>query len=139
VAAALRARRLAVRPATASTPAGEGVAVMLAAQRWWRVRLADRSVDTAVERTDVARLQEQVLAPVLGITDPRSDPRLGYVPSSADPGPLVAAVGRDGVGFRIGAPSVGDMLAVARTAGALPPKSTYVHPKARSGVLLVSR
>lgn len=88
---------------------------------------------------DVRWLHDQVLAPVLGVDDPRRDPRLGHLPTTLPLSSLRHAIEPDGVGCTTVAPTVDDLLAAARDGRTLPPKSTYVRPKARSGLLLVPR
>lgn len=131
----LRAHGHDVHPAPADQRPEPGWAVLRAASGTWRVGL-DTAAGTG---PDVRRLHDQVLGPVLGVDDPRHDPRLRHVPTSLPSAALVRATGPDGVALTTVAPVVDDLLAAARDGRTLPPKSTYVRPKARSGLLLVPR
>jgi uncharacterized protein (DUF1015 family) len=141
LAAALRHHGLEVRPTDGPfDPQRPGHVGLLAAGRWWEVGVpATRLPDDAVDASDVWLLQREVLAPVLEVADPRTDPRLEHLPTSLPLASFTAAVGRDGVGFLLRPPSVEVLLAAGEHGRVLPPKSTYVHPKARSGLLLVPR
>jgi uncharacterized protein (DUF1015 family) len=95
------------------------------------------SGNRAVDQLDVSRLQDGILAPVMDITDPGSDPMIDYVPEPVGIGALVARCDADGrVGFVLHATSVTEMMAVADEDGLMPPKSSYFEPKPRSGVFV---
>lgn len=111
-----------------------GHAVLRTRTGSWSVALGD-----APPGPDVRRLHDHVLAPVLDVTDPRRDRRLHLVPSSLPSAAVDDAMGPDGVAFTCVPPTADDLLAAARDGRTLPPKSTYVRPKARSGLLLVPR
>ena len=103
---------------------------------WWhRGTLPEPAGAELIDQLDVSRLQHGVLAPVLGVTDPRTDARLHHLPASAGVVSVEQAAG-DGVGVLLHPMPVEDLLAVADAADAMPPKSTSFEPKARSGVIL---
>jgi len=105
--------------------------------RWYRFDLPAASGDRAVDLLDVSRLQDGVLEPVFGITDPGSDPQIDYVPEPVGLDALVARCDADGrMGFLVHATSVAEMMAVADEDGLMPPKSSYFEPKPRSGVFV---
>jgi len=84
-----------------------------------------------------ALLQDRVLAPRLGIEEPRSDPRLEYVPGLEDLAVLDRSLEHDHVlAFVPRAVTADELLAVAEAGRTLPPKSTYVDPKPGPGVVL---
>jgi len=130
----LRAHGLDVDGAAPDAEPAPGAAVLRSATGTWRVGL-----DPAGDGPDVRRLHDQVLGPVLGVDDPRHDPQLQHVPTSLAPAALAEVVGGDGVAATAVSPTVEDLLEAARDGRTLPPKSTYVRPKARSGLLLVPR
>jgi uncharacterized protein (DUF1015 family) len=90
----------------------------------------------AVDRLDVSILQDQVLGPILGITDPGRDPRIRFVGGHVDAGVLEPLAGENGLAFALRATPVGDMMAVADEGGIMPPKSTWFEPKLRSGLFI---
>jgi uncharacterized protein (DUF1015 family) len=78
-----------------------------------------------------------VLAPVLGIEDPRTDKRIDFVGGIRGTGELVAAVdaGRAAVAFSMFPVTVAELMAIADAGGIMPPKSTWFEPKLRDGLL----
>lgn len=106
---------------------------------WYALRLKsppDPDGDP-VETLDVTVLQEQILSPILGIDDVRSDPRLDYV--SGDTGLQGLEKRCDegwAVGFACHPTSVDELMRVADSGAIMPPKSTYFDPKMRSGIFL---
>jgi uncharacterized protein (DUF1015 family) len=135
-ATALVERLGAVPAAPEGPPGAPGTMLVRVAGRWWRAPLDDR--DGA--RLDVVALEEDVLAPVLGIGDPRLDPRLDVVPGHLDLARLAALVDRQhGVGFALHPPTVEQLMAEADAGRTLPPKSTWFEPKLHSGVFVVRR
>lgn len=84
-----------------------------------------------------ALLQDRILAPYLGVDDPRADPRLDYVPALDDLSALEHALQRaPAVAFVPRAVTAEELLATAAEGQTLPPKSTYVDPKPGPGVML---
>lgn len=104
---------------------------------WLRGRAyrLERDLD---DRLDVEVLHEDVLTPVLGITDPRTDPRLVYLPGGLDVATLVERATTEGLeGLFLLPPMRFEDIAAAADAGrTMPPKSTWFSPKVRSGVFL---
>ena len=89
---------------------------------------------------DVNILQERVLGPILGIEDPRSDPRIDYLPGDIDRESFerLHATGWRLV-FALHPPSIEVLMATADAGETMPPKSTFFVPKLRSGVFVCRR
>lgn len=94
-----------------------------------------------VEGLDVSILQEKVLAPILGISDPRTDGRIEFVGGIRGLRELERKVNRidargDGpaVAFAMFPTSIDELLNVADAGRLMPPKSTWFEPKLRSGL-----
>ena len=89
---------------------------------------------------DVNILQERILRPLLGIRDPRSDPRLDYRPGDFDSESL-ERLREEGwrVAFATCPPSIEALMAVADAGETMPPKSTFFVPKLRSGIFVCRR
>ena len=94
-----------------------------------------------VEGLDVSILQEKVLAPILGIGDPRTDERIEFVGGIRGLRELERKVNRidargDGlaVAFAMFPTSIDELLNVADAGRLMPPKSTWLEPKLRSGL-----
>ena len=108
--------------------------------RWFRFRLSAEDARPAnpADAVDAAILQARVLGPMLGITDPRDDERLGYVAGSGGLDALERAC-RDGrwhAAFALHPTSMDELVAVAEAGAVMPPKSTWFDPKPRSGFFL---
>lgn len=89
-----------------------------------------------VSRLDVSLLQDRVLAPLLGIDDPRRSERISFVGGIRGPEALAQAVDRDGgVAFHLHPTSLGELFAVADAGQIMPPKSTWFEPKLCEGVV----
>ena len=120
------------------TPAGRGEVAMYLDGRWHALRLRPASPDaSAADRLDVSLLQDQVLAPLLGIGDLRTDKRIDFTGGIRGPGALAAAVdgGTAAVAFAMHPVGVEDLMAIADAGGIMPPKSTWFEPKLRDGLL----
>jgi uncharacterized protein (DUF1015 family) len=87
---------------------------------------------------DVAVLQEQVLEPMLGITDPRGDTRLQYLGGARPVSDLEKLVdsGKYQVAFAMQPVRIDTVLSIADANGVMPPKSTWFEPKLLSGLVV---
>ena len=108
--------------------------------RWYRAVARDGVVDEGdpLARLDVSVLQDRVLAPLLGIGDPRTDARIAFVGGIRGAGEIerLVASGRAAVGFTLFPTSTVDLVAVADAGHVMPPKSTWFEPKLASGLFL---
>jgi len=100
-----------------------------------------RPVDSALDRIgalDVSVLQKEVMEGMLGITDPRGDPRLQYLGGARPLADLEEKVdtGEFAVAFSMQPVDVDDVLSIADAGGVMPPKSTWFEPKLLSGLVL---
>ena len=91
-----------------------------------------------VESLDVSYLQDKLLAPVLGIGDPRTDKRISFMGGIRGDAALAAKVdsGENAVAFAMEPVTVGEMMAIADAGAIMPPKSTWFEPKLRSGLFV---
>ena len=87
---------------------------------------------------DVSYLQDKLLAPVLGIGDPRTDQRISFMGGIRGDAALAAKVdsGENAVAFAMEPVTVGEMMAIADAGAIMPPKSTWFEPKLRSGLFV---
>ncbi len=93
--------------------------------------------DHPVKSLDAAILQENLLAPVLGIDDPRTSNRIDFVGGIRGTGELARRCGVDmKVAFALYPVSVAQLMAIADAGEVMPPKSTWFEPKLRSGVVV---
>ncbi|MGI8575615.1 MAG: DUF1015 domain-containing protein, partial [Egibacteraceae bacterium] len=126
------AKRMRVRPAPhgAVRPAHRGEMSMWLAGRWYRLEHG------VADGTDALVLQQELLGPVLGITDPTTDERLRHVPPTVTPEELAGGCGDRGeVAFVLHPPDMDEIMAVADAGERLPPKSTWFAPKAAAGLV----
>ena len=87
---------------------------------------------------DVSYLQDRLLAPVLGIGDPRTDKRISFRGGIRGDAALAAKVdsGENAVAFAMEPVTVDEMMAIADAGAIMPPKSTWFEPKLRSGLFV---
>lgn len=93
-----------------------------------------------VETLDVSILQENVLAPILGIKDPRSDPRIQFSGGLIPVENLMSQVdsGCYKIAFTLFPTSIDELIQVANCGEVMPPKSTWFEPKFLAGLLIHS-
>jgi len=91
-----------------------------------------------VASLDVSYLQDNLLAPVLGIGDPRTDKRISFMGGIRGNEALAAKVdsGENAVAFAMEPVTVDEMMAIADAGAIMPPKSTWFEPKLRSGLFV---
>jgi uncharacterized protein (DUF1015 family) len=101
-----------------------------------KAALIDKS-DT-VGRLDVSILQNNLLAPVLGIENPRTDKRINFVGGIRGVEELVRLVdsGEYGVAFAMHPTSITELMELSDEDRIMPPKSTWFEPKLRSGLFV---
>lgn len=119
-------------------PARKGEVAMFLDGRWHTIELGPPPQGlSAADRLDVSRLQDLVLAPLLGIGDVRTDTRIDFVGGGRGVAELERLVtcGRAAVAFSMHPVTVDDLMAVCDAAGIMPPKSTWFEPKLRDGLL----
>ena len=123
--------------ADGASPTGAREVRMYLAGTWYKLTWSEFESDP-VGRLDVSVLQDRLLAPVLGIDDPRTNTRISFVGGIRGTGELRKRVdsGRDAVAFSMYPVTVGQMMDIADAGQIMPPKSTWFEPKLRSGLLV---
>jgi len=130
-------QRLKIKTGSAP-PARKGEVAMFLAGAWHTIELSAAPPGTdPAGQLDVSRLHDQVLAPLLGIGDVRTDKRIDFVGGARGTGQLEALVssGRAAVAFSMYPVSVADLMLISDSGGIMPPKSTWFEPKLRDGLL----
>ena len=94
--------------------------------------------EDVVGRLDVSVLQDNILGPILGIDNPRTNTRISFVGGIRGHKALSDAVdsGKAAVAFHLAPTEMGQLLDVADADRLMPPKSTWFEPKLRGGVLV---
>jgi uncharacterized protein (DUF1015 family) len=121
----------------APAPGAVGEVSMYLGGKWYGLRCpADPQADP-VSRLDVSVLQDKLLAPLLGIDDPRTSKRVDFVGGIRGPGELVSRVNAEGgVAFSMYPVTIGQLMDIADAGQIMPPKSTWFEPKLRSGLFV---
>ena len=106
---------------------------------WYRLSAKNgiRS-DDPVTGLDVSILQDHLLAPILGIGDPKTDKRIDFIGGIRGLKELERRCGEivGSVAFSMYPTNIGELFAVADAGRLMPPKSTWFEPKLRSGLFL---
>ena len=122
-----------------AAPACRGQISMYVEGRWHtlRPRVGPDRADP-IASLDVSVLQDQLLAPVLKITDVRTDKRIDFVGGARGTAELekIVDAGRAAVAFSLYPVRVTDLMAVSDADAIMPPKSTWFEPKLRDGLLI---
>jgi len=107
---------------------------------WYTVKARRNIINEAeiVQSLDVSLLQKYVISAILGIDDPRTDKRIGFVGGIRGYGILMKLVdsGEVDVAFTMYPTSMEELLTVADQYRIMPPKSTWFEPKLRSGLFI---
>ena len=104
-------------------------------EKWYKLKAKkDILSDDPVDGLDVAILQNNLLEPVLGIYDPKTDKRIDFVGGIRGLLELEKRCHTDCVlAFSMYPTSIAELFAVADAGRLMPPKSTWFEPKLRSG------
>lgn len=127
-----------VRDEMPAQPPQQGWVSFYLGERWRGLHLVAPPSADPVQRLDVSLLQEQILAPILGIDDPRTSQRIDFVGGIRGTGELEAKVrqGHAAVAFSMFPTTVQDLMSIADAGQIMPPKSTWFEPKLRSGLFI---
>jgi len=107
--------------------------------KWYKLTAKPGTFDdhNVIDRLDVSILQNNLLGPVLGIKDPRTDKRIDFSGGIRGIEELEKRTGQDmKVAFAMYPTTIEDLIAVADSGRIMPPKSTWFEPKLRSGLFL---
>lgn len=120
-------------------PASPGEFGMYLCGQWYRLKLKAQYInsDDPVKRLDVSLLADNLIDPVLGISDPRTDERIDFVGGIRGLKELEKRVnsGEMQVAFSLFPTSLHDLMSVADDNQVMPPKSTWFEPKLADGLV----
>jgi uncharacterized protein (DUF1015 family) len=122
----------------AVAPSGPGEFGMYLDGQWYRLHIHRQRIPAdPVGRLDVSLLADNLLEPLLGIRDPRTDPRIDFVGGIRGLAELEKRVdsGEMTVAFSMYPTSMDDLMAVADANEVMPPKSTWFEPKLADGLI----
>ena len=96
------------------------------------------SFTSTLQSLDAQILYEKVLQPILGITDLRNDERIDYIPGNQSITTIKEVVdeGEFQIGFMLFPTEISEIKSLADNNLIMPPKSTYIEPKFRSGLVV---
>lgn len=119
-------------------PSHKGQIAMLVEDTWYLCEVKkEYTSEDPVAGLDVAILQNNVLAPVLGIDDPKTDKRIDFVGGIRGIIELERRVKTDcKAAFAMYPTSIHELFNVADANMLMPPKSTWFEPKLRSGLFI---
>jgi uncharacterized protein (DUF1015 family) len=129
-----------VSSASNPRPQRSGTFYVYLAGGWHQVELDPDSIDRSdpIGSLDVSLLQDRVLAPLLGIGDPRTDQRIDFVGGIRGTAELERRVrsGEMAIAFSLYPTTMEQLMTVADAGCVMPPKSTWFEPKLRSGLFV---
>lgn len=119
-------------------PGEKGAFGMYLDQTWYSLKLKDeKRQKDPVKGLDVSVLQEELLGPVLGIGDPRTDKRIDFIGGIRGLSELEKRCREDmKIAFSMYPTSMEELFSVADAGKLMPPKSTWFEPKLRSGLFI---
>ncbi|MDB6174536.1 MAG: hypothetical protein JWL59_3847 [Chthoniobacteraceae bacterium] len=125
-------------PNGTATPSKPGEIRMYLDSAWHNLAWQPLKETDPIAQLDVSALQDRLLAPILGIDDPRTSKQVDFIGGIRGPGELVKLVdsGKAAVAFSMYPTTVEQLMAIADANQIMPPKSTWFEPKLRSGLFI---
>ena len=121
-------------------PQNHGEICMYLDGKWRTLRFSVNYVrqPDPIERLDVSILQNYILGPILGITDPTTDERIEFIGGIRGVGELERRVddGSARLAFSLFPTTMNDLFAVSDMGEIMPPKSTWFEPKLKDGLFV---
>jgi len=119
-------------------PEGKHIFGMFLEGKWYKIAAkSDIIPEHVIDSLDVSILQNNLLGPILGIEDPRTDKRIDFVGGIRGLKELERRVETDmTVAFAVYPVEISDLLAVSDNDMVMPPKSTWFEPKLGSGLFI---
>ncbi len=119
-------------------PSEKGEFGMYVEKKWYKLN-AKKSIipENPVDSLDVSILQNNILSPILGINDPRTDDRIDFVGGIRGLQGLEERIDSDmKIAFSTFPVNIEDLINVADSGMIMPPKSTWFEPKMGSGLFI---
>lgn len=120
-------------------PSEKGSFGLCMSNKWYALKAKTGSYDAEdpVDSLDVAIIQNNLLTPILGIEDPKTDKRIDFVGGIRGMAELERRAGTDmKVAIAMYPTSIEELIAIADAGRLMPPKSTWFEPKLRSGIFI---
>jgi len=123
-----------------ATPTSQHQFGLYSEGNWYRLTARSGSFDAShpVSSIDAAILAENLIGPLLGVHNPRTDKRIDFVGGIRGVKELERLVdsGQFNIAFSLYPTSISQLLTVADAGEVMPPKSTWFEPKLRSGLVV---
>ena len=106
--------------------------------QWYLFKCLDaQKTNDPVQNLDISLLHEKIIAPILNITDVRSDERIDFIGGIRGVKAIEQqCAGGFAAGFVTCPVDISELFAVADAGLLMPPKSTWFEPKLRSGIFI---
>ena len=119
-------------------PVNKGEITLYIDSKWYSLRFnSELMVDDPVDGLDVSIVQNNILNPLFGITDPKTDKRIDFVGGIRGLKELEDRCSKDcKMAIAMYPTSIGELFNVANANMLMPPKSTWFEPKLRSGLFI---
>jgi uncharacterized protein (DUF1015 family) len=107
--------------------------------KWYLLKAKEGTFDESdpVARLDVSILQNNLLAPVLGIVNPKNDNRIDFIGGIRGLDELERRASSDMcLAFAMFPTTIDDLMSIADAGKIMPPKSTWFEPKLLSGIFI---
>lgn len=119
-------------------PPKKGMISLYLNDSWYGITLKEPVKSDPASGLDISLLQDQILEPLLGIKDQRTDPNIDFVGGIRGTDELEKLVdnGEASLGISMYPTSIEELLEVSDAGLLMPPKSTWFEPKLRSGLLI---
>ena len=130
--------RFTLRKTNEKAPKRKGIIHMYWQREWFQLTsTSSNSAPSIVDRLDVSTLQKNLLEPILGIKDPRTDTRIDFIGGIHGTEKLENLVDNNKavVAFCLYPVTVDDIMEISDANLIMPPKSTWFEPKLRDGLL----
>ena len=121
------------------SPAKKHSFSLLLGRAWYSLAAKEGTFDEndPVGQLDVSVLQNNVLSPILGIDNPKTDERIDFIGGIRGLEELERRVNTDmALAFAMYPTTVEDLMAIADAGAIMPPKSTWFEPKPLSGIFI---
>lgn len=121
-------------------PSSEHSITMNLENEWYELRCKQEIIDdsSSVSCLDAEILTQQILTPLLGISDLKTSELIHFIPGNLGIDAIIQPIqeGSSKVGFMLYPVTIEQIKKVADNQGIMPPKSTWVEPKMRSGLTI---
>ena len=112
---------------------------MLLDGQWYKLtaKVGTFDANDPVKQLDVSILQDNLISPILGIDDPRTDKRIDFIGGIRGLGELEKRVQNDmRIAFSMYPTTMDDLFDIADSGAIMPPESTWFEPKLLSGLFI---